>query len=61
MVTKCERCHKEAHYLEACMTCSRQICRACQKSGKTADKTHRLLICKDCWTSIPKRRQWEQA
>ena len=61
MATKCERCGKDAHQLEACFSCNLMVCRACHKSSKSASKTNRLIICKTCWTSIPKRRKWEQA
>ena len=60
-MTKCERCGKEEHYLEQCMGCSKYACRACQKASKSASKIRRLIICKTCWTAIPKRRKWEQA
>ncbi|MBU1196947.1 hypothetical protein KJ765_00390 [Candidatus Micrarchaeota archaeon] len=61
MVTKCDRCHKDAHFLEGCMTCQLNICRACQKSTKNAANHKRAVICKTCWGIIPKRKQWEQA
>jgi len=61
MTTKCERCGKEAHYREKCNSCNKYVCRSCNKSSKSASKTERLIICKDCWGKIPKRRVWEQA
>ncbi|MFH1257690.1 MAG: hypothetical protein V1658_02035 [Candidatus Micrarchaeota archaeon] len=39
MVNKCQRCNKEAHYVEKCKTCDRYVCRNCQKASKTASKT----------------------
>ncbi|MFH1443095.1 MAG: hypothetical protein ABIG96_03610 [Candidatus Micrarchaeota archaeon] len=61
MVNKCQRCNKEAHYVEKCKTCDRYVCRNCQKASKTASKTVRLIICKDCWGKMPKRKVWESA
>ncbi len=61
MVNKCQRCNKEAHYVEKCMTCGRYVCRNCQKASKSASKTSRLIICKDCWGKMPKRKAWESA
>lgn len=59
--SKCERCGKEAHYLEVCNYCSRTVCRNCQKSSSTPEKTRRLVICKDCWGKIPLRKQFKSA
>lgn len=61
MTTTCQRCKKERHYLETCYTCSRNVCQYCQKSGKSASKTERLIICKDCWSDLKKRKKWESA
>ena len=61
LVTKCQRCNKDKHYIEKCMGCLRYVCRSCQKASKSASKTNRLTICKDCWGKMEKRRAWEQA
>ncbi len=57
---KCKRCSKEAHYLEKCNYCEKEVCRACQKSSRnaknTARKRERRVICKTCWGHIPSRK-----
>lgn len=59
----CERCGKEAHYFEYCDYCEpkRRVCRSCQKSSKTASKTLRLVICKDCWSKLERRKKFKSA
>ncbi len=54
-INKCERCSDEDYYFEKCNYCKRTVCKHCIKSGATATKTERRIICKDCWGN--KRRQ----
>ena len=59
MTINCERCKREtAKYLK-CDYCNRNICNNCIKSSERAAKTTRLIICKDCWSSIPKRKAYK--
>ncbi len=61
MSGKCGRCGKDAYYMEACSGCTRMVCRDCQKSSLTASKTKRLVLCKDCWGDIKKRKKFLSA
>ena len=56
---KCERCGLDAHSMEPCDYCGKKVCRACAKSSRTVAKTIRRVICKDCWSNIPKRRKFK--
>ena len=47
--------------MEACTGCSRMVCRNCQKASLTASKTKRLVMCKDCWGDIKKRKKFLSA
>lgn len=58
---KCNRCNRETHLLEECNYCHRLVCRSCEKSAKRTIKTVHLMICKDCWTDMKKRRQFKSA
>ncbi|MEM0475512.1 MAG: hypothetical protein QW343_01835 [Candidatus Norongarragalinales archaeon] len=56
--SKCDRCGKPHYYFEPCDYCGERVCRQCQKSSKNASKTRRLVICKSCWTSSRKRKEF---
>lgn len=58
---KCERCGKEAYYLEVCNYCNRKVCRNCHKASASPSKTMRTVICKDCWGNLPKRMAFKRA
>ncbi|MBI3588459.1 hypothetical protein HY095_04655 [Candidatus Micrarchaeota archaeon] len=58
---KCERCGRDAYYMEKCDYCSRNVCRPCQKSSLTASKTERKVICRDCWGDTKKRKAFKSA
>lgn len=59
MAILCDRCKKELFRYEKCNYCSRKICNACMKSSQKASKTLRLVICKDCWSSMPVRKAYK--
>jgi hypothetical protein len=52
----CERCKKEVYKREQCNYCMRKICLSCEKSSQRVKKLTRLVICKDCWGKIEKRK-----
>jgi hypothetical protein len=51
----CERCKKEVYKREVCNYCLRKVCESCEKSAQRIRKVTRLVICKDCWSNMPKR------
>ncbi|MEM3841355.1 MAG: hypothetical protein QXN59_01515 [Candidatus Micrarchaeaceae archaeon] len=59
MTMTCERCKREIFKYEKCDYCGRKICNSCIKSSQRSSKTRRLIICKDCWGSIPKRKSYK--
>lgn len=59
MVTYCERCKKEIYRQYKCDYCGRTICSSCVKSSQTATKILKLVICKDCWGNMPKRKAYK--
>lgn len=61
MLVRCQRCNKEAHYLEKCNYCERQVCRTCVKSSRRPIKIERIVICKDCWSDLRKRKKYKSA
>ena len=52
----CERCGKETHQLEPCEYCNRKVCVRCEKSSKKTSRIRRIVICKDCWSELGKRK-----
>lgn len=58
---KCERCGKETYIMRPCMGCKRKVCPDCEKSGKRIKTHDRLLICKDCWSKMPRRKTFKSA
>ena len=56
MVLSCDRCKREIFKMEKCAYCNRQICSRCMKSSQRIKKTTRLVICKDCWGDMSKRK-----
>ncbi|MEK6923915.1 MAG: hypothetical protein AABW54_01595 [Candidatus Micrarchaeota archaeon] len=58
---KCERCGKDAYYAEECDYCNKKVCRNCHKASATASKTSRKVICKGCWSNMPKRKKFKSA
>ena len=55
----CERCRKEIYKYVVCNYCGRKICNDCMKSSQRASKTNRLVICKDCWSDMKKRKAYK--
>ena len=59
MTITCERCKREIFKYEKCDYCGRKICNSCMKSSQRASKVRRLIICRDCWSSMPKRKAYK--
>jgi len=55
----CERCKREAYRYETCNYCGRKVCYNCIKSSMRRHKTTRLVICKDCWGDMKKRKAFK--
>ncbi|MCL4374137.1 MAG: hypothetical protein M1360_03875 [Candidatus Marsarchaeota archaeon] len=55
----CERCKRETYRYETCNYCGRKVCYDCIKSSRRYHKTVRLVICKDCWGDMKKRRAFK--
>ncbi len=55
----CERCKNEIYRFVGCNYCGRKICDSCVKSSQRISKTKKLVICKDCWSNMPKRRAYK--
>lgn len=59
MALLCERCKREIFRYEICNYCGRKICDSCVKSSQKPQKTVRLVICKDCWSDMKKRKAFK--
>ncbi|MGC9037529.1 MAG: hypothetical protein ACP5GD_01775 [Candidatus Micrarchaeia archaeon] len=57
----CERCNREIYKYEVCNFCGRKIGTECVKSSRRVNKSIRLVICKDCWSDINKRKLFKSA
>jgi len=57
----CERCGNEVYKYEICQSCNRKICNSCMKSSRRLSKTVKAVICKDCWSKMPKRSAYKSA
>lgn len=55
----CERCKKELFRFSGCNYCGRKICDSCMKSSQRTAKTKKLVICKDCWSNMKRRKQYK--
>jgi len=55
MTISCERCKNEVFKYEMCNYCGKKLCYNCIKSSQRPTKTSRLVICKNCWSSMKKR------
>lgn len=55
----CERCGKETHMVEQCDYCNRKVCVPCEKSAKKTSRIRRIVICKDCWSGMEKRKKFK--
>jgi len=56
MVLTCDRCKRDIFKCEQCAYCKRTICNRCMKSSQRIKKTTRLVICKDCWSNLARRK-----
>ncbi len=55
MIVLCERCKREIFKYDQCNYCQRKVCGYCVKSAQRSPKTRKLVICKDCWSVMPRR------
>lgn len=55
----CERCGNNIYKYSVCDYCHRKICYSCVKSSRRANKTTRLVICKDDWSKMPVRKMFK--
>lgn len=59
MTHLCGRCKKEVYRYSKCNYCKRDVCSNCVKSSKKGSNTVRLVICKDCWTNMTRRKAYK--
>ena len=59
MNMRCERCSALVHKVEKCDHCEKKICNECVKSSRKDKSGVRRLICKDCWGSVKKRKEFQ--
>jgi len=57
----CGRCSRPTYNPEKCGYCSRIVCRSCVKSAKRVGKVRRLVICRDCWSDLSRRKAFKSA
>jgi len=55
----CERCKREINAYEICTYCGRKIGIECVKSSQRIQKVTRLVICKDDWGNLKKRKAFK--
>lgn len=55
----CERCHREMYKFVVCDYCHRKIGYECIKSSKKKSNTVKLVICKDDWSKMSKRKAYK--
>ena len=55
----CERCSAQVYMLDKCSSCGKEVCKSCEKSAKRVKKVTRVVICKDCWGDLPKRKRFK--
>ena len=58
---RCERCGAEVVKYDVCDYCSRKICVNCVKSSKKKTKALRLVICRDCWGKMERRKTFKHS
>lgn len=58
---RCERCGREIYKHDVCNYCGRKLCVDCVKSSKRKSKVVRLVICKDCWGAMSKRKIYKNS
>ncbi|MDE1850646.1 MAG: hypothetical protein KGH54_02515 [Candidatus Micrarchaeota archaeon] len=57
----CERCGKDIFKYSTCNYCKKKICVNCMKSSRKVTKTNRIVICKDDWSKMTKRKTFKSA
>jgi hypothetical protein len=45
--------------LEPCEYCNKKVCVPCEKSSKKTSRIRRIVICKDCWSEMGKRKKFK--
>jgi len=45
--------------LDKCGSCGKAVCKSCEKSAKRVKKVTRVVICKDCWGDLKKRKRFK--
>jgi uncharacterized CHY-type Zn-finger protein len=58
---RCERCSRDVYKYVVCNYCNKKIGNECMKSSKRKTKAVRLIICKDCWSIMSKRKEYKSA
>ena len=58
---RCERCNRDIYKFYVCNYCNRKIGYECIKSSKKKSKTVKLVICKDCWSVMSRRKTYKTA
>ena len=57
----CERCSRDIFKYVTCDYCKKKIGQECMKSSKRKTKVVRLIICKDCWSIMSRRKTYKSA
>lgn len=60
VIETCARCGNQTAKIRKCDYCTQNVCYSCVKSQKRKKIGHRI-ICKSCWTKMPKRRLYKSA
>jgi hypothetical protein len=55
----CEKCSADVYKIETCRYCNKKICNDCVKSSRRVTKIARIVICKDCWSDMKKRKSFK--
>ncbi|MDE1874390.1 MAG: hypothetical protein KGI04_04740 [Candidatus Micrarchaeota archaeon] len=58
---RCERCGRDVFKHVVCNYCERKIGQECIKSSKRKTKVIKLIICKDCWSVMERRKAYKSA
>lgn len=58
MTHMCDRCKREIYKYTKCSYCKRVICFDCVKSSQKGTRTQKLVICKDCWSNMKRRKAY---
>lgn len=55
----CERCSRDITKFVVCNYCNRKVGNECMKSSKRQSRVVRLVICKDCWSILSRRKAYK--